>query len=455
MKRLVVTEHTRIERRRDTSHSTAADVVSLESHHYDRVRAHDRLDRDDRDRIFDWSDGYARTTQWVGVVHVPGVQIEILPKIDAPVPVTAEKTEFEARRNLLFMLALSGDIPVRSRDIARLSVRRAPLSETLIAIFASRLRDELLLGPERAYQEQEENLRTFKGKLAIPRHVLHNAAHRERFYCRYNNFSEDTVMNRIFRASCHTLLALTTTPATQDLLRHCLLLLEGVEDVTVQDSDFDRISIDRNRERFEELLRFCRLLLAGKTSTIQAGQTRTFSLLFDMNKVFERFVSAFLRRYVLPRLQDVALFPQAARHTRHLMQSDGAGILRLQPDLLLESATRRLVMDTKWKLLSPGRRGRGGVSEADLYQLYAYTRRFGCTRTVLLYPYTSGLTPRTFSVLDDLGKTTGEEVLVRHLVLQRNLQHESEREALASELEAIVREGFGERVANASLGGAA
>src|SRR5262249_11876948 len=150
-----------------------------------------------------------------------------------------------------------------------------------------------------------------------------------------------------------------------------------------------------------------------------------------------------LRRYVAPRMRDVEVFPQAARRKRHLLESDGTGVLRLEPDILVEGPGVRLVMDTKWKLLALGRRGRGGVAEGDLYQLYAYTRRYGSQRSVLLYPYTPGLQARDFDVLDAAGKLSGEHIAVRHIRLHRNLNQEREQQALADELEAIVREGLG------------
>lgn len=447
MKRLVVNEHTRIERGRKLGPGSP-ERAFLDGRLYDRLRTFDRTDREDRDRVFDWFDGYARTTQWVGVVQVPGVQIEILPKIDAPTEAEADAegvgVRRQARRNLLYMLSITGDVPVRSRDVARLATRQAPLSETLSGIFAHQLRQELLRGPERAYQEHEANLRSFRGKLLVARQTLENAAHRERFYCRFDEFSDDTLMNRIFRASCRVLLEVTRTPATQDMLRQCMLLLDGVADATIQEADFRRISLNRQNERFEDLLRFCGLLLAGRTPTVQAGGTRTFSLLFDMNRVFEGFVAAFLSRHVAPRFDTVRVFPQARRRKLHLMRSGGTGVLRLEPDVLVvgPEEERRLVIDTKWKLLSSGGRGRGGVAEADLYQLYAYTRRYGCKRSILLYPYATGLERRDFDILDAHDQPQ-ECIAVRHVCLHRNFHQETERAALATELEEILRWGLG------------
>jgi 5-methylcytosine-specific restriction enzyme subunit McrC len=446
LKHLVVTEHTWIERRVGVAPTSDADHACLEAHLYDRIRAFDRVDRDEQDRIFEWSDGYCRSTQWVGVIQVPGVQIEILPKIDALVDPSdassAEEARVGSRRNLLYMLSVSGDVPVRNRDVARLAQRRAPLSETLAAIFADRLRRELLLGPERAYREHEGNLRSFKGKLSIARQTLHNAAHRERFYCRFDEFTDDTLMNRIFKAACRALLMITSTPATQDALRQCLLLLDGVSDVEVRDADFTLITISRQNQRFEDVLRFCRLILAGRSPTIEAGGARSFSLLFDMNAVFERFVAALLCRYVAPRIEGLLVHPQAVRHQRNLMECEGKGILRLKPDLLVDLAERRLVLDTKWKLLAPTKRGRGGVADADLYQLYAYGRRYASPQSVLLYPHVPGLEARDFEVLDAAGTPSGERISIRHVRLHRNLYAEGEREKLVSELEEIVHAGL-------------
>lgn len=85
--------------------------------------------------------------------------------------------------------------------------------------------------------------------------------------------------------------------------------------------------------------------------------------------MFERFVAAFLRRYVLQRLPEIEILPHAGRH-KVQMDCEGQGVLPPEPNLLVDGPDgRRLVMDAKWKLLAPSWRGRGGVTEADLCQL--------------------------------------------------------------------------------------
>lgn len=437
MKRIVVQEHTKIYRwnREGTPPPFSPGIKWLEQRLYDRLKRFDQHGRAEKDQVFSWWDGSTRTTQWVGVIQVPGLQVEVLPKIDEAYLNGKDEKEIQARSNLLYLLSVAGQVPVRERDVARLASRKASLSETLAAIFADRLRRELLRGLERAYIRREENLRRFKGKLLIAQQVRHNAAHRERFFCRFDEFSEDTLMNRIFRAACRVLLNATHTPLTQDRLRHCLLLLDGVEDVFVHDELFEQITITRQNERFADVLHFCRLILQRRSPTVQAGRERSFSLLFDMNRVFEDFVTAFFKKQVIPHLDGYRLYPQAKSQRRHLMRDGDRGVLLLQPDILITSNDRQLVLDTKWKQFS------GTVGSDDLYQLYAYTKRYECQRSVLLYPHVPEAKCLDFNIMGNDGATS-DQVGVRFVNLRRDLHKRSERDALACELTQIVKEGF-------------
>ena len=440
-KSIVIREHERIVRS-DQDSADPGGNQRLHSRLYDQLKRFDQRERTAQEQVFAWGDNRARAQQWVGVIQAPGLQVEILPKVDSPESSEDRQEAHEARHNLLYMLAIAGDVPVRDRDVAHLANRKAPLSELLIAIFAYRLREELLRGAEHAYLQREENLRRFKGKLIIPAQILHNSARRERFFCRFDEFSKDTAMNRIFRFACATLLAWTHTPSTQDKLRHCLLLLDGVEDVSIHDELFEQIPITRQNERFADVLHFCRLILQARSPTTNRGKQRSFSLLFDMNQVFEAFVAAFMRKWVmpLPGFPQHRLYPQAKRRQRHLITRDEKGVLSLRPDLLIEAPeapedARRLVLDTKWKRLS-GSGGRGGAGTADIYQLYAYTQRYGCKRSILLYPYVSGAEDRDFKIIDRSNEPSGQQILLRYVHLHRNLR--ANRESLAEELKNIV-----------------
>lgn len=442
MKKITIPEYGQIILwRRKTSPPAAMErIVYLEERLYHRLEKYERQLTRNGQPVFTWYSDYAKAKQWVGVVQVPGLQVEILPKVDSlSKPENGDDDQWgESRRNLLYMLAVAGDVPVRSRDISRLATRKAPLNETLSALFANSLKDELLRGCERSYVRHEQNLRVFKGRLLVGQQLLKNSAHRERFYCGFDQFSEDTVINRIFKAACRFLLDVTRLPNTQDALRHCLLLLDDVQSVEVTDSLFTKVNFNRQNDRFENLFYFCRLILGNHAPTVSSGKERSFSLLFDMNKVFERFIAAFMHEMVMPNIPDCKLYPQAIRNRRPLFQNDdNRGELLLEPDILIryKQNSDNLIIDTKWK--------KGKVSSGDLYQLYAYTQRYCCGQSVLLYPLVPGVKQRDLHVLDENNEQCGRRVSIRFVNVNRDLYKVNERKLLASELELLVREGIG------------
>ena len=410
---------------------------------YERLRKFDHLQERHGRPVFTWYANSAKAGQWVGVVQLPGLQIEILPKVDADYDEEGESVT-GARGNLLYMLAMAGDVPFRARDVARLASRSAPTSEALAALFAQRLLRELLRGTVRNYRWREENLRRFKGKLLVQHQAARNPGRRERFFCRYEEFSADTPMNRAFKAACRLLLGVSRTPATQDALGHCLLLLDPVSDALPSAEELERVVIDRRNARFEHVFRFCRLVLEGLTPSVETGSRLSFSLLFDMNRVFEGFVATFLRRNVVPKIEGCRLLSQARTDRRHLLLSrTGRRLLPLRPDLLLvHQEAGSLVIDTKWKRAGAGQ-GLKGIGAGDIYQLHAYTHRYGCQRSVLLFPAASGSEARAFEVLNEEGDPSGRQVLIAFADVRRNLADRAVREELAEALRALVERGLG------------
>jgi 5-methylcytosine-specific restriction enzyme subunit McrC len=116
------------------------------------------------------------------------------------------------------------------------------------------------------------------------------------------------------------------------------------------------------------------------------GDWHGISLLFPMEKLFERFVASALRRRLATGARMVT---QAARE--YLCAHDGGAMFRLEPDLLIEHAGCRWVLDTKWKRLDVGDKlNKYGLSQADFYQLYAYGAKYlgkQGGQMALIFPY--------------------------------------------------------------------
>lgn len=455
MKRVTLRERGRIHRTRygRTPGEDGPDACWLEARVFDRLLAYDRSRGDGS--IFDWRVDEARAGQWVGVVQVPGLLLELLPKIDSTV-YDLEEGSTLARDNLLVMLGEAGHVPLRSRDLADLATRKAPLHETLITLFARRLRFELLRGADCGYVGEVDDLRLMRGKLVMGRHVARNAARRDRFTCAFDEFTVNTELSRVLKASCRALLGRTRSSEAHEALSHCMLMLDAVADEVDARPLLDRIVITRQNERFADLFAFSRLVLQQLSPTATGGRSTVFSLLFDMDRVFEGFISAMVRRAVRTFGDGTRVFPQAKTRRRYLMDGDQGGILNLKPDILLEGPGGRLVIDTKWKRLgSFTQRRQAGLAAADLYQLYAYTRRYGVSRSILLFPHVPGSVERDFSPLTANGEPDGSGVVLRFVHLHRNLRRRAEFRGVVDDLAALVQDNLKPPITSEALGGAA
>jgi len=374
--------------------------------------------------VFDWNDRrFVKAKNYVGVIAVPGGAIEILPKIDKPDKEGKER----AQQNLLYMLSMTRKIVGEERDLAAIGKQKMPLLDQLIALFTEKTLKELKRGINHTYVTREENLHRLKGKLLVGQHAVKNAVHQERVYCRYDDFISDTPLNRILKAACRKLLSVSSSTTAQKKLREIVFLLDEVQDLEIADHHFSDIHYNRNTERFKPLISFSMLVIKGMSPIWTKGKEVSFSLLFPMEQLFEEFIARYIYRYA----EDFDLLRenihiQAVGRREWLLkrEHDSRDKFRLKPDLMIDNnhGKLRLILDTKWKhLKSDEEDSTNGVSQADIYQLYAYAHRYQCPENILLFPYVDGVTAKSYTIIEGY---CSDKIRIEFIKLDRNLRTE-------------------------------
>lgn len=367
--------------------------------------------------------------QHVGVVRLGGRTVQVLPKIYRDVAYKPQEQAREATRNLLYMLAYAGDLPVREHEIAPLLRHDPDWFEILTHLFATHLLAEWQRGAHRGYQLVEDESPALKGKWRIAEQ-LRRPERKHIFPVAYDEFSADNALNRVFRFVVERLWHLTRDAENRQRLGE---LQQWLDEVTllpsmhVGDADPARL-ITRLNERYAPLLTLARLFLDGGALQVTAGETNTFAFVFDMNALFESFLVAFIHRHrdaiLPPTLQRCELLPQAsgARRWMALRAGDGTQVFPLKPDLAFRDGARfPLLLDAKYKLLDAESR-RLGVAPDDFYQMFAYAHRYNCPRVVVVYPQTAGMPEPLHAcyVVEDAGR----QIAVTTVDLRLDLQHE-------------------------------
>lgn len=315
----------------------------------------------------------------VGVLSVPGQTLEILPKIDGD--------DGAARAATIHMLAAVLDVRIATGELAGLAAQRSSLLDILVRLFAGKLLVAVRRGLPRRYVGRAEDLALLRGRLDVTRQVTHLVARPDRVACHFDELSENTPLNRVLKAAVTRLAALALSTANARLLAELAGRFEAVGNTRAP--LLEPVRLDRTNTAFHDLYRLARLFLEGDWQSATSGGAPGFTLLFAMNVLFEEFIGRSLLRALAPnkvRLQ------KCGGHA--IDAENGDKLFWLRPDAIVELPGERVVLDTKWKELSPTpARNDNRVAADDIYQMLAYRAGYGASRLILLYPWRRELSP--------------------------------------------------------------
>ncbi len=318
----------------------------------------------------------------VGIIELPsGFQIEILPKIN----LDGEDAEFSGtKRIFLNMLCCLKEFDGKSFNTASLNADRMNLYEIFINMYLQETRTLVKHGIKSAYIPNEDNLRFYKGKLKVADHIKLNTAHKERFYMQYDEYQVNRAENRLVKTTLLKLQKLTKSMENAKEIRQLLIAFELV-DVSVNiDKDFSSVALGRDTKDYEKLLQWSDIFLRNKSFTTFSGKKSGNALLFPMEQVFESFVAKWVKRIFTEKSEEAY---RVSAQDRGYFLFDAPKKFRLRPDIVVRrTGADPVIMDTKWKRLKPDTGNNYGITQADMYQMYAYAKKYHTSDIWLLYP---------------------------------------------------------------------
>ena len=321
-------------------------------------------------RIASGNDGkFIQARNYVGVLQTKSsLTIEILPKI-------ADKTDTDKSKAVFIkMLRTLKNFPFKSSNLASLKTQNLPLLEIFISMFLFELEALVKKGIKSDYVTLEDNLNFLKGKLSINEQIKRNSIHKERFYVGYSEFLSDIKINRIIKTTLKFLYKKSNSSKNQQKIRELLFIFDEVSECEDYKNFFEKLVINRQVKHYEQTLLWCKIFLLGNSFTPHKGDDLALALLFDMNALFESYVGNFIKK---------SFSGTILQHSeKHLIEDPKS--FKLRPDIFLKN---KFIADTKWKIIS----SKDDISQADLYQLYAYGKKHECNNLYLIYPKIEGI----------------------------------------------------------------
>lgn len=321
-----------------------------------------------------------KSNKYVGVIHYKGEVINLLPKIFYEANKAYGQEELkDINSNLFWWLSYCRKLRFPNYKTG-LSGKKNDFFEILIYLFSKYTKELLNNAMYQRYVEIQKEEQFVKGRIDITRYTNENLA-RANFHkisCVYDSFEMDNQFNRCVKYVATLLFSVTKERQSKSNLREILFILDEVSDETMSASACRNIQFNPMFKEFETIRDYCVLFLENCVSYNYKDALQLFAFLIPMEYIFEDFIFGFIDK----ELQDISVKAQSS--SVHL---DLSKKFRLKPDLILEVQGKRIVADTKYKILDhSGKDPKNGMSQNDLYQMVTYAIRLKCDIIVLLYP---------------------------------------------------------------------
>ena len=322
---------------------------------------------------------------YVGIITLcDGTTIEILPKIYSAVK--DDENGPRTKRLLIDMLKTLRDSPYKNLQTSSVNIEKMNIFEVFIRMFVDEVFFIVKRGLKCSYETIEENTTFFKGKMKFSQQIKFNHSHKERSYVEYDAYTVNRPENRLLKATLLYLYKHSTSSRNKNDIKALLNIFSEVEASTDFKSDFEKYVPDRNMKDYSTALLWSRVFLMGKSFTSFVGSEVALALLFPMEILFESYVAALLKKHLTPQGYSVSVQDKSY----HLF--DEPKRFAMRPDIVIrrKSDGAIFIMDTKWKILSDSK-ANYGISQTDMYQMYAYQKKYGAEYITLLYPKTENV----------------------------------------------------------------
>jgi 5-methylcytosine-specific restriction enzyme subunit McrC len=320
-------------------------------------------------KYFDVLHNGLRFKQYVGVLQIDGLLVQINPKADK------DDADEKWQGVLLKMLKATGRLKTDTIGDAQLKRQHVNLLEVYFEYFLREL--ELLMhqGLVKKYRKQAGNVKALKGKLDFAGNIRHNLVHQERFFTLHQVYDKNHKLHQVLSYALEIVEQFTKGTRLNDLSKRTRMSFPEVDRVHINEAVLNSLKLDRKTEPYRRALELARLIILNYSPDINSGSEKMIALLFDMNVLWEEYILKKLKAEVSKEDS-----PYRNLHVRGQLSKDFWGPNKLVPDIVIEGKNKTIIIDTKWK--RPGT----SASVEDLRQVYTYARFWNAEEVMLLYP---------------------------------------------------------------------
>lgn len=314
------------------------------------------------------------------------------------------------------------------------------VAELCAAILSKGVSLQLKRGLGREYIETTESLSSVRGRIDISESIKTRSLLKRQLVCSYDDFSENSYMNRIIKTTMQLLLHADIARARKKELRKLLVYFGNVELLDVHMINW-KIQYNRNNQTYRMLISVCYLVIKGLLQTNTDGTTQLMDFLDEqrMCRLYEKFILEYYRKEFPKLTVNASQIPWAL--------DDGINDMLpvMQTDIMLSQGNKVLIIDAKYYgHTTQTQYDIHTLHSANLYQIFTYVKNKEAEPADVPYKVSGML---LYARTDEAVQPNNSYQMSGNKISVRTLDLNQEFSEIAVQLNAIVDEHF-EKIAS-------
>ena len=244
------------------------------------------------------------------------------------------------------------------------------VAELCAAILTRGISTQMKRGLGKEYIPQTEALSSLRGKLDISESIKTQTFLKKQMICSYDDFSVNSVMNRIIKSTVLLLLKGDISKSRKKELRKLMVFFEDVDVIDLYSVNWN-MQYNRNNQTYRMLISICYLVFKGLLQTQSDGTTKLMDFLDEqrMHRLYEKFILEYFRK------EHPELTANASQIPWQLDDDLGDMLPVMQTDIMLTKDEKTLIIDAKYYAHTTQRQyDKNTLHSGNLYQIFTYVK---------------------------------------------------------------------------------
>lgn len=309
------------------------------------------------------------------------------------------------------------------------------VAELCAAILSKGVSLQLKRGLGREYIETTESLSSLRGRIEISESIKTRSLLKRQLVCSYDDFSENSYMNRIIKTTMELLLHADIAKARKKELRKLLVYFGNVDFLDVHTINW-KIQYNRNNQTYRMLISICYLVIKGLLQTNTDGTTRLMDFLDEqrMCRLYEKFILEYYRKEFPNLTVSASQIPWAL--------DDGINDMLpvMQTDIMLSHGNKVLIIDAKYYgHTTQTQYDIHTLHSSNLYQIFTYVKNKEAELANVPHEVSGML---LYARTDEAVQPNNSYQMSGNKISVRTLDLNQEFSEIAAQLNTIVQEHF-------------